>query len=223
MDQLPAARKGGNVITQLQTVVNSRCRKEVLRAAALLCACVVLAVAAVMIASSSRARAENENMEEQGAAAAAAQSGTTGEDIQAALPKLVTEAGRLRNAGFDQPADRVAWVDAAVRTLDRLHPIAYTVEAEVAAVQPAGGRLQQRYEEAGLEPPQLERNDLLLRVQGLQEAELLGVIDAVVLQAGGIARVEHCKLARRADGVGLDAECRVGRYRLRRPDAQAAP
>ncbi len=201
---------------ELQVLLQSRCRREVLRAAALLGACILVALAAVLFATSSRARADNENMEEQGLAAAAAQTGTTGADVAAALPQLVAETGRLQKAGFDKPVDRVAWVDTAVRALDRLHPVAYTVEADVARIQPAGGRLQQRYEEAGLEAPQLERNDLLLRVQGLQEDELLGVIEQVVAAGGGVVRVEHCKLGRRADGAGLDAECRLGRYSLRR-------
>jgi hypothetical protein len=202
-------------MTALQVLLQSRCRREVLRAAALLGACLLAAVVAVLLATTSRTRALDENMEEQGAAAAAAQTGTTGADVEAALPKLIAETARLQTAGFDRPADRVAWVDTAVRALDRLHPVAYTVEADVAEVQPAGGRLQQRYEEAGLEPPQLERNDMQLRVQGLQEDELLGVIEQVVAQGGGVVRVEHCKLDRRADGVGLDAQCRLARYSLR--------
>jgi len=205
---------------ELQVLLQSRCRREVLRAAALLGACLLVAIAAVLFATSSRARADNEYMEEQGLAAAA-QVGTTGAEVAATLPQLVAETARLQRAGFDKPADRVAWVDTAVRALDRLHPVAYTVEAGVAQIQPAGGRLQQRYEEAGLEAPQLERTDLLLRVQGLQEDELLHVIEQVVAVGGAVVRVEHCKLGRRADGAGLDAECRLGRYSLRR--AETAP
>jgi hypothetical protein len=162
-------------------------------------------------------------MEEQGIAAAELQTGAAGTVDAGALPRVIAETGRLQKAGFEQAADRVAWVDAAVRILERLHPVAYTVEAAVPQLQPAGGRLQQRYEEAGLEAPLLERNELLLRMQGLQEDELLDVIDRVVADGGGVARIEHCRLARRADGVGLDAECRLGRYSLHYARPEATP
>jgi hypothetical protein len=207
----------------LQVLMQSRCRSEVLRAAAVLGICMLLALAAVLVASASRARAQNQNMEEQGIAAAELQTGTAGTVDAGALPQVVAETGRLQKAGFEQSVDRVAWVDAAVRVLERLHPVAYTVEAAVPQLQPAGGRLQQRYEEAGLEAPQLERNDLLLRVQGLQEDELLDVLEHVTADGGGVVRIEQCRLARRGDGVGLDAECRLGRYSLHYANPEAAP
>ncbi len=207
----------------LQALLQSRCRKQVLRAAAVLGACVLLALVAVLLATTARTRAQNRNMEEQGIAAAELQTGAAGTVAAATLPDLVAETSRLQEAGFEHPADRVAWVDAAVRILEALHPVAYTVEAAVPQLQPAGGRLQQRYEEAGLEPPQLERIDLLLRTQGLQEDELLKVIEQVTADGGGVVRIEQCKLARRADGVGLDAECRLGRYSLRYTNPEAAP
>jgi len=199
---------------ELQALLGSRCRRDMLRVAAVVGGCFALAVVAVLLALAARGRARNENLQEQNVVADTTRQDSTGTGMAAQLPRLVSETRRLQSAGFTAPADRVAWVDAASRTLQQLHPVAYTVEARVAQTQPATDSLQQRYQQAGLEPPQFERNDLLLNIQGLQEDELADVIEQIGAQGGGLVRTEHCKIARRFDGVGLDVECTLARYRL---------
>jgi uncharacterized small protein (DUF1192 family) len=210
------------MIEQLQTLLTSRCRKEVLQAGAMLGVCVLIAIIAVLLSTISRRHAENKNLEEQGAAASAAQTLSTGASLQAELPRLVAETGRLQKDGFGSTADRVAWVDAAVRTLDQLHPIAYTVEAGVIQTQAVADSVLQRYQGAGLEPPTFEGNDLALTIQGLQEDELVEAMERIRAQGGGVVRVEHCSLRRRADGAGLDAQCTLRRYSLHQTLAEAA-
>jgi hypothetical protein len=200
---------------ELKALWQSPGRRTVLQGAGLLGGCVVVAVTAVLWAVTARGNAQDENLQEQIVVAGDAQLVGAGTDVVANLPRLVTDTKQLQQSGFAAAADRVAWIDATVHTLDQLRPIAYAVEARVAQTQPAVDSLQQRYQQAGLDPPELERNDLLLSVQGLTEDELAAAIEQIGARASGIVRVEHCKLDRRADGVGVDADCTLARYRLR--------
>lgn len=121
---------------------------------------------------------------------------------------------RLRQAGFDRRADRVAWSEAAAQAVLAWRPVGYTVEVGAEVTQPLPADLQAWFDARGLSPPRLVMSEMQLRVQGLQEAEMLQLVDAVLAAAGGVARVEQCKLDRRPDGVGLDANCTLRRHAL---------
>jgi hypothetical protein len=208
------------MIDLLRTMLKSAYRRDVLRAGALLGGSLLVAVIAVLLSMMYRNHAQVENLEEQGAATTSAQT-LSGANLEAELPRLVAETGRLQKSGFGTTADRVAWVDETVRTLDQLHPISYTLEAGVVQTLAVVDTLQQRYQGAGLEPPIFESNDLSLTIQGLHEDELVDAIEQIRMHGGGVVRVEQCTLRRRVDGVGLDAQCTLRRYRLRQALTEA--
>ena len=137
------------------------------------------------------------------------------------LPQRTGEAVALRRSGFAAAADRVTWVEQTVALLNRLQPLDYTIEVTPARPQPLPDAMQTGYLDRGLEPPNFEVNDLNLRVQGLHENELLQVLDRATTAGGGVVRTEYCKFDRRADGIGVDADCRLRRYAL--PAAPQGP
>lgn len=134
------------------------------------------------------------------------------ETAAASLPDRMQTLKDLQDAGFGGPADRVAWVEGAIRTLEKIAPLDYTVEVEAAAQMPIPDVMQAWFQDRGLELPGLETNDLKLQARGLVEDEVLRVLDAAVAAGGGITRVERCKLERRPDGVGLDMDCLLRRH-----------
>lgn len=125
-----------------------------------------------------------------------------------------TAVRRLRQAGFDRRADRVAWSEAAAQAVLARRPVGYTVEVGAEISQPLPPDLQAWFDAKGLSAPRLVMSEMQLRVQGLHEVELLQVVDAALTAAGGVARVENCKLDRRPDGIGLDAQCTLRRHAL---------
>ena len=198
----------------LQAVWQSRFRPELLKFGAMFGAGVLVSAIAIALALTSRAKARSENLQEQGVAASAAQPGA-GAEFETGLPQRIAATERLKQRASVMPLIACSGWIAAVRILDALHPIAYTVEAGVAAPQAAADSLQLRYQEIGLEAPPFERNDLLLTIQGLHEDELVTAIGKIAAQGGGVVPAQRCKLARRPDGAGLDVDCTLRSYRLR--------
>jgi hypothetical protein len=136
------------------------------------------------------------------------------DSVSSELPQRTREAAALRKAGFIAGADRVSWLEQTAALLKRLQPLDFTLEVSPAQAQALPDALQTRYLDRGLEPPLFEVNDLSLRIQGLHEDELLQVLELAAAAGGGVVRAEYCKFDRRADGVGIDADCRLRRYGL---------
>jgi hypothetical protein len=139
----------------------------------------------------------------------------------ASLPEHLDKASTLRASGFAVAADRVVWVERTLKLLRHMQPLAYSVVAEPAQTQALPEPLQAWYSERSLETPQFEVNDLVIQAQGMVEDELLQVLNEAVAAGGAVVRIEHCKLTRRADDTGIDAECRLRRYSLGKAPAES--
>ena len=114
--------------------------------------------------------------------------------------------------GFD--ADRVGWAEQVSAALAAQRPLGYGVEVGVVVNPALPQDLQDIYNNRGISPPRIEAVDLRFTVQGLHEVELAEAVEQAVAAGGGIVRVERCRLARRPDGIGLDAECDLRRYAM---------
>jgi hypothetical protein len=202
------------VIQVVATVWASRYRRQLATTGVVMGIAVAVAVGGVSWAMAQR----NAAAVEQEAQVAAWDSNSSAvaqlEAVSGDLPQRIREAVALRNAGFGAAADRVTWVEQTVAVLKRLRPLDYTVEVTPARPQALPDAMQSGYLDRGLEAPAFEVNDLNLRIQGLHENELLEVLDRAVIAGGGVVRTEYCKFDRRADGIGIDADCRLRRYGL---------
>jgi hypothetical protein len=209
------------MIQALATVWNSHCRRQLAATGATLGIAMVIAAGVVSWALARRSAAAIEQEAQVAAWDSSSSAATQLEAVSGDLPQRVREAVALRNAGFGAAADRVTWVEQTVGTLKRLQPLDYNIEVTPARTQPLPEAMQAGYLDRGLEAPLFEVNDLNLRVQGLHEIELLRVLERAVNAGGGVVRTEYCKFDRRADGVGVDADCRLRRYAL--PPAKGEP
>jgi hypothetical protein len=209
------------MIHVVATVWASRCRSQLVATGAVLGVAVVLAAGVVSWAMARRSAAAVEQEAQVAAWDSNSSVVTQLETVSGELPKRTREAVALRKAGFGAAADRVTWVEQTIAVLNRLQPLDFTIEVTPARPQPLPDAMQAGYLDRGLEPPAFEVNDLTLKIQGLHENELLQVLDRAALAGGGVVRTEYCKFDRRADGVGIDADCRLRRYGL--PAATRGP
>jgi hypothetical protein len=202
------------MIPAVAALWTSRCRRQLATTGVMVGIAVVLAVGVMSWALSRRSAAAVEQEAQVAAWDSNSSAMTQLRSVSDDLPRLIREAVALRNAGFDAAADRVTWVEQTVEVLKRLRPLDYSIEVAPARPQPLPDAMQAGYLDRGLEAPLYEVNDLNLRVQGLHESELLQVLDRAVSAGGGVVRTEYCKFDRRADGIGIDADCRLRRYGL---------
>jgi hypothetical protein len=202
------------MIAVVTTVWASRYRPQLVATGVVLGAAVVVAVGVVTWAMARRSAATVEQEAQIAAWDSNSSVVTQLEAVSSELPQRTREAAALRKAGFIAGADRVNWVEQTAALLNRLQPLDFSLEVSPAQPQPLPDALQTRYLDRGLEPPMFEVNDLSLRIQGLHEDELLQVLDLAATAGGGVVRTEYCKFDRRADGVGIDADCRLRRYGL---------
>lgn len=208
--------------TILATLWNTGHRRQLLVMGALLALALLLTAGTIAWANSVRsaARLEHESLTSAWDANSAAAQEVSRATEQ--MPQQLGTAVNLRAAGFGRSADRVSWVEHTLNQLQSLSPLGYSVVAGPAASQSLPEALQSWFLERSLETPVFETNDMELQAQGLVESELLRVLQEAARAGGGITRTEHCKISRRADGAGLDAECRLRRYSLRKPPAEPA-
>jgi hypothetical protein len=209
------------MIQVVATVWASRCRRQLVVTGTILGAAMILAAGVVSWALAQRSDAAAEQESQVAAWDSNSSAVTQLEAVSSDLAQRTGEAVALRKAGFGAAADRVTWVEQTVALLKRLRPLDYTVEVTPAQAQPLPDAMQAGYLDRGLEPPTFEVNDLSLKIQGLHETELLQVLDLATVAGGGVVRTEYCKFDRRADGVGIDADCRLRRYGL--PAATRGP
>jgi hypothetical protein len=203
----------------LLSLWSSRWRAQLVIGLVALGVATMLSASAILWAMSAHADADLERESQLAAWAANSQIADELQAMSAAMPQHIAGVASLSKAGFKAPADRVAWVERTTALLARIHPLGYTVEVESASTLAVPDTLQAVYVDRGLEVPAFQVNDLTLKVQGLVETELLQLLTQAEAAGGGIVRTEHCKLARRADGAGIDVECRLRRYSLAKPPA----
>jgi hypothetical protein len=200
------------MIQVVTTVWASRYRPQLVATGVMLGVAAVVAMGVVTWAMARRSAATVEQEAQIAAWDANSSVVSQIEAISSELPQRTREAAMLRKAGFIAGADRVKWVEQTAALLNRLLPLDFTLEVSAARPQALPESLQTRYLDGGLEPPMFEVNDLSLRIQGLHEDELLQVLDHAAAAGGGVVRTEYCKFDRRADGIGIDADCRLRRY-----------
>jgi hypothetical protein len=209
------------MIQVLATLWDSRCRRELVATGAVLAVSMLAGVGMVGWAMAQRNAAAAEQEAQIAAWDSNSSAVTQLQTVSSDLPKHIHEAVALRDSGFAAAADRVTWVEQTIAVIKRLRPLDYTIEVTPAQPHPLPESMQSGYLERGIEPPSFEVNDLNLRLQGLHETELLEVLDRAVSAGGGVVRTEYCKFDRRADGVGIDMDCRLRRYSL--PAAAQGP
>lgn len=136
------------------------------------------------------------------------------EALRTTLPERQARVRMLRSQGFTVAATRVDWAERVAGVVSALRPLGYAVDvgAETARALPAS--LHGWFDARGMAAPDFLTTDLSLQVQGLHERELLGVVAAAKTAGSGLVRLENCQIERRADGLGLDAKCRLRRYAL---------
>jgi hypothetical protein len=190
-------------------------RRQLLMCASILFGSTLLATAGVFWAHDSRSAGLVDRDAEQAAWSLNSAAAADLQEVASALPQHESSAVRLLQDGFGAAADRVGWTESVVAALNALHPVSYVVEVGTAQQLPLPDDMLQSHAERGLQPPTFEVNDLSLKVQGLTEDELVRLLNTVVVRGGGIVRMERCRLERRADALGLDAECSLRRYSIR--------
>jgi hypothetical protein len=127
----------------------------------------------------------------------------------------------LRRAGVTQPTRRVDWAERVTATVVSLQPLGYAIEVGAERARPLPAALQSLLDAQGVGPATLQQTDLSLKVQGLHEQELVALMVAARAASMGLVRLESCKIERRADGIGLDSDCRLRRLALRFDAGQA--
>ena len=142
--------------------------------------------------------------------------------MNADLARREARTRALKVNRFNGPADRVGWAESVDATILALHPLTYNAEVGTVNRTPLPDAIIEWYGSRGLEPPQFTTVSLNLLVSGLQEDELVGLLNAARQQGGGVTRIEHCKLLRRSDNLGLDADCALRRYSVGRGAAEVA-
>lgn len=142
--------------------------------------------------------------------------------LRAELPQREIRSRALRANGFLESTDRVRWAEAIAASALSLGPLAYSAAIGTPQWLPLPEAQSAWYATHGLEAPSVHGTDLVLRVQGLHEEELRRLLDTALSSGGGVTRIENCQLVRRADDVGLDAECTLRRFGLGNPQADAA-
>jgi hypothetical protein len=140
--------------------------------------------------------------------------------LQAELPQREAESIALKAGGFLALTDRVGWAESVATEALELRPLNYAATIGTTEWLPLPDDLSAWYANQGRDAPALHATELALQVQGLHEDELSRLLRAALGSGGGVTRIEHCQLARRTDGVGLDVECRLRRYGLGMPPVE---
>jgi hypothetical protein len=128
----------------------------------------------------------------------------------------------LRAIRFNGPADRVGWAESVDSAVKALHPLTYSAEVGTVDRTPLPDAILDWYGARGLEPPLFTTVGLNLLVSGLHEDELVELLKSARQQGGGVTRIEHCRLTRRPDNLGIDADCTLRRYGVGRGAAEVA-
>ncbi len=213
MERVPAAR-GCGVSAAMRAVLGSAHRARLWPAAWLLVAALLgsgalVALAAWRLADATAAR-EAESFAVQQARAQA-------QALRALGPARDARAARVlawRRAGLTQPARRVDWAEKVTASVASLRPLGYAIEVGAERALPPPSALQAWFDAHGTGPVTVQQTELTLKVQGLHEQELLAVTAAAREAGMGLVRLESCKIERRADGIGLDSDCRLRRLAL---------
>jgi uncharacterized protein YcfL len=206
----------------VQSLWNSRYQPNVLVAAATVGAALLVALALILWSFAHVRRTANALQSQQEALASSEQETQSLLALQADLSQREIRTRALLAKRVNGSADRVTWIEAVSASIDQVHPIGYSMEAGVATYGDLPDALRSWYDERGLTPPQFESINLTLKIQGVHEDELLGIVRAAERSGGGIVRTEHCKLLRRIDNIGLDVECTLRRYAVGSWSSQAA-
>lgn len=192
----------------------SQHRRQVLLAGGTVLGALLLGLVLIAVSASRLAARAAQHDVEQADWAAANGTGLQLRFLRAELGKREDRVRAMRAHGFLTGADRVGWAEQVSAALAAHQPLGYGVEVGVVAHPSLPQDLQDVYNNRGISPPRIEAVDLRFTVQGLHEVELAEAVEQAVAAGGGIVRVERCKLARRADGVGMDAECDLRRYAM---------
>jgi hypothetical protein len=141
--------------------------------------------------------------------------------LRAELPQREIRSRALHANGFLLDTDRVRWAESVAAGAQALRPLSYSAAIGTTQWLPLPEAQSAWYAARGLAAPSLHATDLVLRVQGLHEEELGQLLETALGAGGGITRIEHCQIVRRADDVGLDAECTLRRFGLGSPQPEA--
>jgi hypothetical protein len=198
----------------LRAVLSSPHRSTLWRAAwllvaALLCGGAMVALAAWRLSGAAAAR-EAESLAVQHARQQTQSFSALGPACGARAARVLA----LRRAGFTQPTRRVDWAERVTARVASLQPLGYAIEVGAESARSLPSALQAWFDAHGIAPVTLQQSDLTLKVQGLHEQELLAVMTAAREAGMGLVRLESCKIERRADGIGLDSDCRLRRLAL---------
>lgn len=189
-------------------------RRQVLVAGGVVLGAVLFGLALITVSASRLAARVAVHDVEQADWAAANGTGLQLRFLRAELGKREDRVRAMRAHGFLVAADRVAWAEQVSAALAAHQPLGYGVEVGIVVHPALPQDLQDVYNNRGISPPRIEAVDLRFTVQGLHEVELAEAVEQAVAAGGGIVRVERCRLARRSDGIGLDAECDLRRYAM---------
>jgi hypothetical protein len=143
--------------------------------------------------------------------------------LRAELPQREIQSRVLHANGFLEGTDRVRWAEMVAASAHELRPLSYSAAIGTPQWWPLPDAESAWYAAHGLAAPSLHATDLVLRVQGLHEDELKRLLDIALSTGGGITRIEHCQIVRRADDVGVDTECTLRRFGIGDPQAEATP
>jgi hypothetical protein len=221
MDGLPAAWERV-VIARYTLLWHSVHRRQLVVSGSLVLASLVASVT-LLIASCNHLDSTNAEKDAEDAGLTA--TSMAAEDLarmNADLARRESRTRALKSVRFDGPADRVGWAESIDASILALHPLTYSAEVGTVSHTPLPDAILEWYSSRGLGPPQFTTVDLNLNVSGLHEDELVDLLNAVRRQGGGITRIERCKLLRRSDNLGIDADCALRRYSVGRGAAEVA-
>lgn len=208
-------------MSQIHRLWSSRHRQAVVVAGVML-AIVILLGGGLVVWSSARLHGASMDLDisQQGLADAQA----VAEELAALQPDLErreTVSRGLRQSGFLEEVDRVAWAEEVSQAARGYHPLGYSTEVGTRTWLPLPDDVSTWYATRGLEPPSLHATDLALRINGLHEDELISFLQDALDSGAGVSRIEQCRLQRRVDGIGVDAECTLRRFGIGTPTLQA--
>lgn len=189
-------------------------RRQLLLAGGTVCGALLLGLAMIGLSAAHLATRAAAHDVAQADWAAANGTGLQLRFLRAELTKREDRVRAMKAHGFLAAADRVGWAEQVSAALAAHQPLGYGVEVSVVVHPGLPQDLQDLYNNRGISPPRIEAVDLRFTVQGLHEVELAEAVEHAVAAGGGVVRVERCKMARRSDGIGLDAECDLRRYAM---------
>ena len=207
---------------RLQLLLGSTHRPRVLRAALLLGIVLALGVCATGSEWLRLARRVQALESEQAALQAAVAESDARRNLSEGLSGREARVRALRQRGFMSAADRVAWVESVTAAVEALRPLRYKVEVGAEAPQPLPPETQTWYDERGRAAPRLVANEMRLEVDGLQETEVVALLEQARRAGGAVVRIERCRLERRESEGALGASCTLRRFAMLPPAAPEA-